>query len=158
MRAPQCMSPRWNWDSPTPLCPPPRIKGWAAQSPAAKGVGESQFQRLEKRLALCLLCACAPICKRLRSPGIDSEESIPPGNVAGGPVRQIRFSYRPAGLWIDSWAPEKVYKYGLCIQSLLTYVCIVSWVVHLILCVELSNIWSLWCHCWIIKEPERLKP
>jgi hypothetical protein len=24
--------------------------------PAAKGVGESQFQRLEKRLALCLLC------------------------------------------------------------------------------------------------------
>jgi hypothetical protein len=27
-----------------------------AHSPAAKGVGESQFQRLEKRLALCLLC------------------------------------------------------------------------------------------------------
>jgi hypothetical protein len=56
------MSPRWNWDSPTPLaasecaCPPPRTKGWGAHSPAAKGVGESQFQRLEKRLALCLLC------------------------------------------------------------------------------------------------------
>jgi hypothetical protein len=31
--------------------------GGGAHSPAAKGVGESQFQRLEKRLALCLLCA-----------------------------------------------------------------------------------------------------
>ncbi len=55
------MSPRWNWDSPTPLAAsecalPPRTKGWGAHSPAAKGVGESQFQRLEKRLALCLLC------------------------------------------------------------------------------------------------------
>jgi hypothetical protein len=39
------------------VCPPPRTKGWGAHSPAAKGVGESQFQRLEKRLALCLLCA-----------------------------------------------------------------------------------------------------
>jgi hypothetical protein len=31
-RAPQCMSPRWNWDSPTPLaaseCALPRTKGW----------------------------------------------------------------------------------------------------------------------------------
>ncbi len=55
------MSPRWNMDSPTfsrkRVCPPPRTKGWGAHSPAAKGVGESQFQRLEKRLALCLLCA-----------------------------------------------------------------------------------------------------
>ncbi len=56
------MSPRWNWDSPTPLpaseCAlPPGPKGGGAHSPAAKGVGESQFQRLEKRLALCLLCA-----------------------------------------------------------------------------------------------------
>ncbi len=48
------MSPRWNWDSPTPLAAsecalPPGPKGGGAQSPAAKGVGESQFQRLEKR-------------------------------------------------------------------------------------------------------------
>ncbi len=55
------MSPPWNWDSPTPLdaseCAlPPGPKGGGAHSPAAKGVGESQFQRLEKRLALCLLC------------------------------------------------------------------------------------------------------
>jgi hypothetical protein len=60
-RAPQCMSPRWNWDSPTPLAAsecalPPGPKGGGAHSPAAKGVGESQLQRLEKRLALCLLC------------------------------------------------------------------------------------------------------
>ncbi len=48
------MSPRWNWDSPTPLAAreyalPPGPKGGGAHSPAAKGVGESQFQRLEKR-------------------------------------------------------------------------------------------------------------
>ena len=44
------MSPRWNWDSPTPLAAsecalPPGPKGGGAHSPAAKGVGESQFQR-----------------------------------------------------------------------------------------------------------------
>ncbi len=55
------MSPRWNWDSPTPLAAsecalPPKPKGGGAHSPAAKGLGESQFRRLEKRLALCLLC------------------------------------------------------------------------------------------------------
>jgi hypothetical protein len=55
------MSPRWNWDSPTPLAAsecalPPYQREGGAHSPAAKGVGESQFQRLEKRLALCLLC------------------------------------------------------------------------------------------------------
>jgi hypothetical protein len=55
------MSPRWNWDSPTPLAAGecalhPGPKGGGAHSPAAKGEGESLFQRLEKRLALCLLC------------------------------------------------------------------------------------------------------
>ncbi len=58
------MSPRWNWDSPTPLAAsecalPPGPKGGGGHTrlrAAAKGVGESQFQRLEKRLALCLLC------------------------------------------------------------------------------------------------------
>jgi hypothetical protein len=64
-RAPQCLSPRRNWDSPTPLAAsecalPPGPKGGGAHSPAAKGVGESQFQRLEKRLALCLLCDVWP--------------------------------------------------------------------------------------------------
>ncbi len=48
------MSPRWNWDSPNPspasecaLPPDQRVEG--AHSPAAKGVGEFQFQRLEKK-------------------------------------------------------------------------------------------------------------
>ncbi len=55
-RASQWMSPRRNWDSPTPLaaseCPlPPGLKGGGAHSPAAKGVGESQFRRLEKKLS-----------------------------------------------------------------------------------------------------------
>jgi hypothetical protein len=39
------------------VCPPPGVKGGGgAHSPAAKGVGEFQFRRLEKGLALCLLC------------------------------------------------------------------------------------------------------
>jgi hypothetical protein len=43
-------SSRWNWDSPTPLvagecAPPPIGRGGKALSLAAKGVGESQFQR-----------------------------------------------------------------------------------------------------------------
>jgi hypothetical protein len=44
-------SSRWNWDSPTPLsageCAPPPFGtgGGRAHSLAAKGVGESQFQR-----------------------------------------------------------------------------------------------------------------
>ncbi len=53
--------------------------------------------------------AWARICKRLSSPGINSEESIPPANVANA-VRHIGLSYRPAMLKIDSWAPwKKVY-------------------------------------------------
>ncbi len=67
------MSPRWNWDSPTLLAAsecalPPGQKGGGAHSPAAKEVGESQFQRLEKRLALCLLCV--PGCPVRTGPAI----------------------------------------------------------------------------------------
>ncbi len=58
------MSPRWNWDSPTPLAasecalpPVPKGGGGGGTLACCKRVGESQFQRLEKRLALCLLCA-----------------------------------------------------------------------------------------------------
>jgi hypothetical protein len=56
------MSPRRNWGSPTPsfaseCFPPPGSKGGGGgHSPAGKGLGESQFRRLEKSLALCLLC------------------------------------------------------------------------------------------------------
>jgi hypothetical protein len=42
-----------------------------------------------------------------------AQESIPPAYVAGGPLRQIGLSYRPARLGIDSWAPQQVYKYAL---------------------------------------------
>ncbi len=61
-RVPQCMSPRRNWDSPTPslaseCAPSPGTKGGGgAHFPAGEGFGESQFRRLEKSLAFCLLC------------------------------------------------------------------------------------------------------
>jgi hypothetical protein len=55
------MSPRRNWDSPTPslaseCAPIPGTKGGVAHSRAGEGLGESQFQRLEKKLSttLCL--------------------------------------------------------------------------------------------------------
>jgi hypothetical protein len=49
--------------------------------------------------------AWARICKRSRSPEVDSKESIPPAMYPGGSVRQIGLSYQPARLDIDSWAP-----------------------------------------------------
>ncbi len=47
----------------------------------------------------------ASICKRLRSPGIDSEKSTPPGYVAwrAGTTNRVAVPARQAG--IDSWAP-----------------------------------------------------
>ncbi len=52
------------------------------------------------------------ICKRLSSrsrfQGIDSASLC-----SLGQVRQIRLSYRPDRLGIDSWASLKVYKFGL---------------------------------------------
>jgi hypothetical protein len=62
LRVPQSMSPRGNWDSPPPLpqtsvpLPPGTTGGGGAHSPAGEGVREYQFRRLEKNLALCLLC------------------------------------------------------------------------------------------------------
>ncbi len=60
---PLCMSPRRNWDFPNPSPPsehalPPGPKGGGAHSPASKGMGESQFRRLEKKLStLPTLCS-----------------------------------------------------------------------------------------------------
>jgi hypothetical protein len=56
LRVPQCMSSRWNWDSPTPslaseCAPTPGTKGGGAHSPAGEGLGETQFRRLEKKLS-----------------------------------------------------------------------------------------------------------
>jgi hypothetical protein len=58
-------SSRRNWDSPTPFaaggCAPPLFGlGGRAHSLAREGLGESQFRRLEKSLALCLLCGSPP--------------------------------------------------------------------------------------------------
>jgi hypothetical protein len=55
------MSHRRNWDSPNPFAAsecalPPGPKGVGAHPPAHKGVGEFQFRRWRKSLALCLLC------------------------------------------------------------------------------------------------------
>jgi hypothetical protein len=54
----------------------------------------------------------ASIYKRLRSPGIDSASLC---SLAGLCTinREIGLSHRPARLGIESWAPWKVYKYGL---------------------------------------------
>jgi hypothetical protein len=67
----------------------------------------------------CVPIYWAQICKLLRSPGIDSKKSIPPGYIAwrdgtttlyGAPARR-----RNRFLGIDSWAPGslKVFKFGL---------------------------------------------
>ncbi len=62
----------------------------------------------------------ARICKRLRSPGIDSEESIPPTCVAwrAGATNRVCAPTRQAKESIPGLL-KKVYKYGLC--SLFSY-------------------------------------
>jgi hypothetical protein len=72
-RVPQCMSTRWNWDSPTPSLAsecalPPRTKGWGGHSPAAKGWGSPNSVDWGKSLALCLLCVLIP--PAIRPPGL----------------------------------------------------------------------------------------
>jgi hypothetical protein len=57
-RVPQCMSTRWNWDSPTPSLAsecalPPRTRGGGAHTPAGEGLGKPQFRRLETSTTLC---------------------------------------------------------------------------------------------------------
>jgi hypothetical protein len=71
---------------PTPLAPasvplPPK-PGGGSHSPAGEGLGESQFRRLEKSLALCLLCGVGPGLDRIAlinhpvCRGLDSGSSI----------------------------------------------------------------------------------
>jgi hypothetical protein len=62
-RVPPCLSPRRNWDPPYPpplppvSVPSPPEPGRGAHSPGVEGVGESSFQRLQKKLStLCTLC------------------------------------------------------------------------------------------------------
>ncbi len=60
-RVPQCMSPRRNWDSPTPSlaseCPPtPNQRGGTHTRLRARGWGSPNSDDWRKSLALCLLC------------------------------------------------------------------------------------------------------
>ncbi len=72
------------------------------------------------------LTSRARICKRLRGPGIDSKESIPPAYVArqaGTTNRVIILDHQlhrlaDSFLVIHFWAPSNVYKFGI---WLLTY-------------------------------------
>jgi hypothetical protein len=62
-----------------------------------------------------LLCKAEPVFVNV----YEAQESIPRNRSRqsmkpGGPVRPIGLSYLSAMLGIDSWAPYKIYKYGLC--------------------------------------------
>jgi hypothetical protein len=103
------MSPRRNWDSPNPspaseyaLPPGPRVGG--AHSPAAKGVGESQFRRLEKKLStlptLCLYqidpCLFHQCASSLGPALIYTEDNVdnnywPVGRLDGSAVHTLLF-------------------------------------------------------------------
>ncbi len=67
-------------------------------------------------LQVCQVLIRARICKRLRSPGIDSMKSIPPAYVAySGPVGTTTIfiiGWLNRFLGIDSWAPEKFTNSG----------------------------------------------
>jgi hypothetical protein len=75
------MSPRRNWDTPTPSLarecgPPPRTGGGGANSPAGEGVGESQLNSDDwsKILALCLLCG---LCDTMFTASVyDSQKQV----------------------------------------------------------------------------------
>jgi hypothetical protein len=64
--------------------------------------GDGKLDNLFFSIASCIR---ARICKRLWSPGIDSEESTPPGYVVwrAGTTNRVAVPARQAG--IDSWAP-----------------------------------------------------
>ncbi len=61
------MSPRWNWDSPTPIAasefalPPGPKGGGGAHSPAAKGVGGVPIQTTGETLST-LPTLCYTVC------------------------------------------------------------------------------------------------
>jgi hypothetical protein len=63
---PQCLSPRWNWDSPPPhplsskrVCPSPRNQRGHTRL-RMRGLGSPYSDNLRKGLALCLLCEQHP--------------------------------------------------------------------------------------------------
>ncbi len=72
-------------------------------------------KRKSKRAIVEHYCAefLSPYFKPLWSPGIDAKESIPTAYVAWRAGTSNRVAYRLASLGIDSWAPLRVYKFGL---------------------------------------------
>ncbi len=65
-RVPQCMSPRRNWDSPTPsrvseCAPPPVTKGGAPRHTRLRGRGRPNYDDWRKSIALCVLCESTSI-------------------------------------------------------------------------------------------------
>jgi hypothetical protein len=67
------------WYSPTPSLASecalhPGTKGWGAHSRAGEGFGESQFQRLEKKLSTLLLCG---LIKKIVCPLLNGIISCP---------------------------------------------------------------------------------
>ncbi len=120
-RVPQCLSPRPNWGWGVPirttgekglalclLCGSntnSQKKTFSLKTPGTVSLYEElklKLQYIQQRHCIAILIR-APIFKRFRSLGIDSEKSIPPAYIAWRPVRQIELSYRPAKLGIDSW-------------------------------------------------------
>ncbi len=84
------------------------MAGWGKLRVVSGWIGKSSLEMNRAR-----------IYTRLRSPGIDSKESIPPAYVAWR-ARQIGLSFRPTRLHrlaesiprIDSWTPETFTKSG----------------------------------------------
>jgi hypothetical protein len=67
-----------------------------AHPPAAKGVGESQFHGLEKRLALCLLCA---FNERLQMNTLSFVFSD--GKLMSEMILQVNFSEKPTNALVS---------------------------------------------------------
>jgi hypothetical protein len=87
-------------------------KIWAFRGFSALRTGRFRRLQLSRNFWWSYLLVLWPqICKRLRSLGIDSKESIPPAYVAWRDGRSDRVVV-PVRLGIDSRAPWKVYKYG----------------------------------------------
>jgi hypothetical protein len=75
---------------------------------------------LHKKLDI--VCSCARICKRLRNPGINSKESLPPAYVArpAGTTNRVILTYRQGTCRLEESIPWnqflcslKVHKFGL---------------------------------------------
>jgi hypothetical protein len=60
------------------VCPSPQNRG-GAHSPASEGLGESQFRRLEKSLALCLLCGLDQSVLTAKGPLAAQKAGLLPG-------------------------------------------------------------------------------